>query len=1384
MDNYALGSPHHLTTRVYWIVFWCCLVGLVLTESAHAQLVVNEGIVPAGTSHLDYDLDDGICAICLQTGTNGDCGQLGGCTLTAAIQNANRSPDLTTITFSVSVVETPVDLELPAITTPIVIDGSIGTGLAHVRAPAALSTPHGIVISGVTGVEVKNLEISGFSNGLEFRDSLAGTVEGCSIHDNSGSGILASGTTAAMRIGAGTSVPGAPPGNRIYDNRTGIRLEGQGNNLILGNAIGLDAVGEAHGNITGILVGTSGGPGTQVGTEIPDQRNVIAYSQFSGIEVTGVAIGLTEPVRGLVIRGNYIGTDVTGREAAGNGRGITLSRTESILIGGSEANEGNVIAGNGDGIWLNNGANATRVTGNTIGLNVQGDTLPNGNGIVIRAEARDNLVQENVIAGNRAAGVLLTAINDLRPSGNTVELNTIGVDADASSLLLGNGGPGIHVLEADSNAIGLNTIGANGGDGILIEGMNATDTIVLDNAIGVGASAVPALGNLGSGIRIVMGARTTIERNTIGHNAGHGIELLHASDHVMVSNSIGILPNGTEPADAGNIRSGIYLAGESDRNTIGGEIAERGNTLAFNENGVVVAEGQRNRILGNAFFSNRARSIDLGDDGATANDDQDADAGPNGLQNHPETRPADPETPDNMVTGLLRSTPSTVYRIEFFEDRLPVGTTPSPEADVFLGSIEVQTNAEGNATFSYLYEGTDWVSATATDPEGNTSELGVLYNPLLANVIFNRFDDAVFDLVTLPSFVPAPNGLVDIDLGKSIDFTQVEVDFDDETLTLRARFNGNRTDIPFDLRLMVNGEGRPRGQSDPSDGLSVFLSADFQGTVDQGTVRGLTAGTVDDFGNLARTDNPEGVDLTTIDDRTLEFRIGADLLPDDYTLGLAAYLRDEATPDAVGEVLDVIGVETDGLIIARPVRGEHVTVTKTRVERDSIVVGDLVTFDVVVENTGTEPLESLRLFDAVFYSTDDGEFGFLPFMLKPTLSAGCDIASLVQRHLLECTIGTLAPGERWSVRYAVRTSVAGRISNKAQAYRATLPPMDPFAPRYTLGSAVVTEPVLPGAPSALMFDSSLIPSKRLAPRDYYLDGERIADDLEPGTALAIGAVPVAQTQAFLDVVDGAAPDNSEPLTTFEIDFTPADTTAARLAASYAIVLTLDDVGTPAAIVVPDFPIASNDPESAVLTVAHAAPFQAPATFAQYNVHPPFADALPFGAYHVGATIPAGRAQVHVKTQDGEVNEVFAFDAVTGNSYLALLSESAPESDAGAAVSIYRSDGVVVESVTTTGRATGPDLPSALTLESNYPNPFSIVTRIAYQLSEEGPVHLDIFDMLGRRVRTLVAANQFAGRHTVTWDGRNQQGSLSASGLYAYRLEAEGTIRTRVLHFVR
>jgi hypothetical protein len=83
----------------------------------------------------------------------------------------------------------------------------------------------------------------------------------------------------------------------------------------------------------------------------------------------------------------------------------------------------------------------------------------------------------------------------------------------------------------------------------------------------------------------------------------------------------------------------------------------------------------------------------------------------------------------------------------------------------------------------------------------------------------------------------------------------------------------------------------------------------------------------------------------------------------------------------------------------------------------------------------------------------------------------------------------------------------------------------------------------------------------------------------------------------------------------------------------------------------------------------------------------------------------------------------------------------------------------------------PPSPAGFALQAAAPNPFTLSTTLSFDLPREVDVRLEVLDVSGRRVRTLLAAPQSAGRHSVTWDGADDHGRRAVPGVYHLRMQA-------------
>jgi hypothetical protein len=294
--------------------------------------------------------------------------------------------------------------------------------------------------------------------------------------------------------------------------------------------------------------------------------------------------------------------------------------------------------------------------------------------------------------------------------------------------------------------------------------------LVQGNWIGLNAAG-DALGNSLEGVQItnngannVIGGTAAGAGNVIAANRTGVTLFLGATGNRVEGNKIGTRADGVTPA--GNVYAGVLISSTAMSNTIGGTAAGAGNIIANTlgngllggGNGVLVEavssipSAAGNAILGNSIFANAALGIDLAPNestfGVTANDTGDADSGGNNLQNFPVLATATSGGSSTTVGGTLSSRSNTTYRIEFFASATG-DSSGFGEGSRFLGAANVITNASGNATFTatlpVAVTAGQVVTATATDPNGNTSE-------------FSRTRTVAAAITTTTAFRPAARG--------------------------------------------------------------------------------------------------------------------------------------------------------------------------------------------------------------------------------------------------------------------------------------------------------------------------------------------------------------------------------------------------------------------------------------------------------------------------------------------------------------------------------------------------------------------------------------------------------------------------------------------------
>ena len=526
----------------------------------------------------------------------------------------------------------------------------------------------------------------------------------------------------------------------------GIAIIGDGSNTplnvtIQGNYIGTDISGVSSlGNARHGVNLFNGAAGNTIGGAVNGAGNLISGNTSIGVYVEGA---------NNAISGNLIGLNASGTAAIANSYGVYINNVGGNTIGGTTAAARNVISGNtNDGVFIT-GASATNnlIQGNYIGTNAAG-TAAIGNGAMgvrISGSAAGNTIggaiAGNLISGNANSGVYIDASN------TTVKGNLIGTNAAGTGAIrngsLGSATGGIFIASGTGSVIGgttaadRNVIAGNGGAGLWIEGTTGSHTIQ-GNYIGVDITGDTALSNTRWGIVLNSGAMTNIQIGGTAAGAGNVISgneastggLFiggHASGTVIEGNRIGV--GATTNTALGTVQAaGIRVQASATNTRIGGTAAGAGNIIARNGSvGVtIVGNTSGTTIQGNAIYGNNGLAIDLGGDGATTNDGALTNGQPNQLMDTPVLANANLVGNDLTLSGYVGSAAGQATfansRVEFFK------TTAS--SSVFLGALTTDSSGNFSGTLDVTGLGllqSDAIIATATEPNGNTSEFSVSF---------------------------------------------------------------------------------------------------------------------------------------------------------------------------------------------------------------------------------------------------------------------------------------------------------------------------------------------------------------------------------------------------------------------------------------------------------------------------------------------------------------------------------------------------------------------------------------------------------------------------------------------------------------------------------
>jgi uncharacterized repeat protein (TIGR01451 family) len=250
------------------------------------------------------------------------------------------------------------------------------------------------------------------------------------------------------------------------------------------------------------------------------------------------------------------------------------------------------------------------------------------------------------------------------------------------------------------------------------------NTTVAKNRIGTNRAGTAAVPN-GVGVQI-NGVDNDVSQNLVSGNTGNGIEIESAARFQRLnSNVIGQSVSGSPLGNGGD---GLYVAAGNTTDQVADIGLDGANVIADNAGaGVDVASGNGVNLTGNRIFHNGGLGIDLAPAGVNPNDDGDVGSGPNLQQNFPSLKSAGAGWANTVLEGgALSSAASTDYRIDFYDSQ---SCDPSGygEGAAWIGSTHVTTDVSGSAPVAFTADSAlapphTYVTATATDPDGNTSE--------------------------------------------------------------------------------------------------------------------------------------------------------------------------------------------------------------------------------------------------------------------------------------------------------------------------------------------------------------------------------------------------------------------------------------------------------------------------------------------------------------------------------------------------------------------------------------------------------------------------------------------------------------------------------------
>lgn len=436
------------------------------------------------------------------------------------------------------------------------------------------------------------------------------------------------------------------------------------------------------------------------------------------------------------ISGNYLGTNHNASDSLGNYIGIEIiGGAKKNIVGGTTVADRNIASGNEHiGIRVVD-ADSNYIWGNYVGTDREGNyRIGNYDGISVEGTAKNNVIggntpaHRNVVSGNYAYGIpfIGNAVFYNEVYGNYIGTNAAGTAAIPNTYgVLFDDGSSYNIV--GSNNVGeRNIISGNSGYGVFIYNYGTHDNIVEGNYIGTDVTGTMAVPNA-NGI-VVDGApyRHYIRNNVISGNDQEGIVIhITGSDgHIVTANKIGTDASGMQAL--GNGTDGIRIGEGPINNIIGGSPAE-GNIIAFNLGcgvNILTDDIRKNTVSCNTIYGNGGLGIDLFPAGPNLNDGGDIDAGANDGMNYPVIDSVIFITPQAIIYGTLDALAPEHCRVELF--RANPDITGYGEGEVYLGYCIPDAMGNWRDTTVNVFPG-NFVTATATDSAGNTSEFSFCY---------------------------------------------------------------------------------------------------------------------------------------------------------------------------------------------------------------------------------------------------------------------------------------------------------------------------------------------------------------------------------------------------------------------------------------------------------------------------------------------------------------------------------------------------------------------------------------------------------------------------------------------------------------------------------